>query len=344
MINGLKEPPFWVGVVEDRQDPLKVGRVRVRVIGLHTHDKTVLPTADLPWAYCVQPIHSASLSGIGQAPVGPVEGTWVAIQYLDQDKQRPFVTGALPGISQDAGFFDNAPSQGGNYKVEEDGQVKAPWTDYDNKPIGEGSFAYPGSYETSQDMIDKIKQKEGFRGSVYQDVAGIWTIGYGTTFIDGIRVGKNTPPIDEARGEELLKQDVKLFEVAVKVGVRVPITQSMFDAMVSLTYNIGPAAFRSSSVVREINEGNYDAAADAFRMWKFAGGQVVAGLEARREEERSWFLREGTEGEVGQPASDVSKTLAFGSAGGQDLDDETKQTLMSAPLADITKTEMYLNT
>lgn len=93
-----KEPAFYMGVVEDRNDPLMLGRVRVRVLGLHTHDKAELPTADLPWAYKIQPTTSGAISGIGHAPVGVMEGTWVVVQYIDPDKQMPFVIGALGGI------------------------------------------------------------------------------------------------------------------------------------------------------------------------------------------------------------------------------------------------------
>ena len=64
---------FWfMGVVEDRNDPMKLGRVRVRVLGIHTDDKTQIKTEDLPWAFPMQPITSAAMNGIGQTPIGPV--------------------------------------------------------------------------------------------------------------------------------------------------------------------------------------------------------------------------------------------------------------------------------
>lgn len=89
---------FHVGVVENRHDPLMLGRCQVRVVGLHTDDRSVLPTKDLPWAYPVQPITSAGVSGIGHSPVGPVEGTWVLIVYRDSDKQYPLMMGTFGGI------------------------------------------------------------------------------------------------------------------------------------------------------------------------------------------------------------------------------------------------------
>lgn len=92
---------FYIGVVEDRSDPLMLGRCKVRVVGLHTHDKLVLPTTDLPWAMLMQPATSAGVSGIGQAPVGPVEGTTVIVIFHDfPDNQQPIIIGSLSGIPQ----------------------------------------------------------------------------------------------------------------------------------------------------------------------------------------------------------------------------------------------------
>ena len=89
---------WWTGVVEDRNDPEKLGRVRVRCIGYHTQDKIQLPTSDLPWAHPLQPITSAGISGIGQTPLGLVEGSWVIGFFRDGKYcQEPVVMGSLPG-------------------------------------------------------------------------------------------------------------------------------------------------------------------------------------------------------------------------------------------------------
>jgi hypothetical protein len=93
---------WFQGVVEDRFDPLKLGRVRVRILGLHTEDKTKIPTEDLPWAFPILPITSASMNGIGDTPVGPVEGTWVVGFFRDGDNcQEPVVFGTIGGIPQE---------------------------------------------------------------------------------------------------------------------------------------------------------------------------------------------------------------------------------------------------
>lgn len=106
-MNNIPNPQLYIGVVEDRMDPLKLGRVRVRILGMHTWDKTILKTEDLPWAYKIQPTTSAAISGIGHAPVGVVEGTWVTVQYIDPDQQHPYVTGTLGGIPDNIGFIEN---------------------------------------------------------------------------------------------------------------------------------------------------------------------------------------------------------------------------------------------
>jgi len=89
---------FYYGVVENRSDPLRLGRCQVRVVGLHTHDKSQLPTADLPWAVPVQPVTSAAMNGIGQSPIGPVEGTSVIIIFADESQQQPIIIGTVGGI------------------------------------------------------------------------------------------------------------------------------------------------------------------------------------------------------------------------------------------------------
>jgi predicted chitinase len=91
---------FYTGIVENRQDPLQLGRCQVRIVGLHTHDKVQLPTQELPWAMPVQPIGSAAMNGIGFTPVGPVEGTTVVIMFADQEQQQPIILGTVGGIPQ----------------------------------------------------------------------------------------------------------------------------------------------------------------------------------------------------------------------------------------------------
>ena len=90
---------WFFGVVEDRNDPIKLGRVRVRCLGWHTEDKILLPTESLPWAQCIQPVTSAAISGVGRSPTGLVEGSWVFGFFMDgKDAQKPMVMGSLAGL------------------------------------------------------------------------------------------------------------------------------------------------------------------------------------------------------------------------------------------------------
>jgi len=90
---------WFIGVVEDRHDPKRLGRLRVRCLGHHTEDLVKLPTKDLPWAHPMNPITSATVSGVGQTPLGAVEGTWVVGFFTDgPTAQQPVVMGTLPGV------------------------------------------------------------------------------------------------------------------------------------------------------------------------------------------------------------------------------------------------------
>ena len=92
---------WFTGVVEDRNDPSKLGRVKVRCLGLHTENKVDIPTADLPWAHVMQSTNNPSMQGLGNTPTFLVEGTWVVGFFLDAvEKQQPLIMGTLPGIPQ----------------------------------------------------------------------------------------------------------------------------------------------------------------------------------------------------------------------------------------------------
>jgi len=93
---------WFVGVVEDRNDPLKIGRVRVRCLGYHTEDLTQIPTTDLPWAHVMHPVTDPSMQGLGHSPSWLVPGTWVVGFFRDNEKQQPLILGSLPGIPENS--------------------------------------------------------------------------------------------------------------------------------------------------------------------------------------------------------------------------------------------------
>ena len=112
LMHGNKNFIWWVGVVEDRNDPEKLGRCKVRIFGYHTENVSILPTDDLPWAVPLQPITSAANSGIGSTPLGPLEGTWVTGWFLDGDeKQQPIMMGTVGGRPKDNTAAENAEKQ-----------------------------------------------------------------------------------------------------------------------------------------------------------------------------------------------------------------------------------------
>ena len=95
---------WFTGVVEDRNDPTKLGRVRVRCVGYHTDDKVKIPTEDLPWAWVLQTVHTPSMNGMGHTPGFLVEGTWVMGFFRDPDTlQEPIIMGSLPGVPDQLG-------------------------------------------------------------------------------------------------------------------------------------------------------------------------------------------------------------------------------------------------
>ena len=102
---------YYTGVVEDRDDPLRLGRCRVRVVGLHTENKTVLPTEDLPWALSIHPLNTPNLYA------SPKVGEWVFGFFLDSmSAQEPAILGYLPAIPQAASeYFGTAPNLTRNF-------------------------------------------------------------------------------------------------------------------------------------------------------------------------------------------------------------------------------------
>lgn len=139
--------------------------------------------------------------------------------------------------------------------------------------------------------VDLICNFEGLRLKAYDDGVGVWTIGYGTTkYPNGIRVKKgDTCTLDQAKA--YMQNDLKAFEQTVNSAVKVPLNQNQFDALVSLAYNIGATAFKKSTLVKRLNEGNYNAAANQFNVWVNAGGKRMEGLVNRRAAERTLFLK-----------------------------------------------------
>lgn len=159
---------WWIGVVEDRNDPEKMGRCRVRIFGYHTDSRVLLPTKDLPWAIPIQPITSAAISGIGSTPIGPLEGTWVMGFFLDgEDMQQPAMLGTVASKTiTSAGFgrIKNTDEGQPEVKNKNDGVLK----DSSGAPVVDsaGNTVYAGSPTVNGWSLGQTSEKyeSGGRG------------------------------------------------------------------------------------------------------------------------------------------------------------------------------------
>ena len=98
-VNSIRTFDWFVGTIEDIMDPLKLGRVRVRCVGIHNKNERLLPTTDLPWAHLIMPVNSTTLEGVGSSPTGMTEGTMVVGFFKDgKASQEPVIMGTIGGI------------------------------------------------------------------------------------------------------------------------------------------------------------------------------------------------------------------------------------------------------
>ena len=175
--------------------------------------------------------------------------------------------------------------------------AEMPWVDFES---GSGGAVVvpletPAS-GVSQDGLSFIARHEGMRLELYNDPGNHCTIGVGHLVHTGPCDGRasETPfanGLTEEEALELFRNDVTTYEQTVRELVQVPLTQNQFDALVSLTYNIGPGGFADSHVLENLNAGNYDAIPDSFREHVHAfHGPVLPGLVRRREEEIKLFM------------------------------------------------------
>jgi len=150
---------------------------------------------------------------------------------------------------------------------------------------------------------------EGLRLMAYQDVAGVWTVGYGHTGI-GVRPGL---VITQAEAQILLQSDIAASAACVNSAVCMMINQSQFDALVDFCFNVGRGNFLQSTLLRKLNAGDFSGATEQFDAWIYAGGKAVSGLVRRRQAEARIF-REMTPEAVARTGAD---SLPFDSAQGE---------------------------
>tara|TARA_A100000172_G_scaffold66855_1_gene46488 strand:- start:3375 stop:3818 length:444 start_codon:yes stop_codon:yes gene_type:complete len=140
----------------------------------------------------------------------------------------------------------------------------------------------------SKEGINLIKKFEGCKLEAYKCAAGVWTIGYGSTH--GISEGMK---ISQERADMLLLEDIEKFEKAVNKAVKRAMVQCQFDALVSWTFNLGESNLNSSTMLKKLNNQEYDEVIPQMKRWNKVNGQVKQGLVRRREAEA--LLYEGKE-------------------------------------------------
>ncbi|HZT59403.1 MAG TPA: lysozyme [Pyrinomonadaceae bacterium] len=149
--------------------------------------------------------------------------------------------------------------------------------------------------QMSQHGLELLEQWEGFKLQVYKDSAGLPTIGVGHLLtrseLTSGKININGVPVQYANGltqqqvNDLLAQDLKPTEQAVNNGVKVALNQNQFDALTSFTFNVGTGAFAGSTLLKVLNQGQYDQVPTQLLRWTRSGGQVVQGLVNRRNNE-----------------------------------------------------------
>jgi len=141
----------------------------------------------------------------------------------------------------------------------------------------------------SQYGVDMIARHEQFSAQAYRDAAGHWTIGYGHKIVwgDGL---SNAMTLSEPQARAILSRDLQVAVNCVRGRVSAYLTQAQFDALVSLAFNIGCGAFSGSTLLKLVNAGQFNLAAQEFPKWIYANGQVAYGLVSRRTEEQQLFL------------------------------------------------------
>lgn len=135
-----------------------------------------------------------------------------------------------------------------------------------------------------------IKHFEGFSEDAYLCSAGVWTIGWGNTYVNGrpVRAGDK---ISKREANKLFREYlVRNVSPVIEKSVKVSITQNEFDALASFIYNLGSGAFNNSTLLVWINRGSRDQAADQFGRWVYAGGTILEGLIRRRKSEENLFV------------------------------------------------------
>lgn len=272
---------WWIGVVENRHDPAKLGRCQVRIFGYHTDNVAELPSEDLPWAMIMTPATSAGISGVGTSPTGLVEGSWVLGFFLDGRRaQEPLIMGSLPGYD-DAYSNSNGFQDPNGVYPRETGPATSPRARGNDPYTGDDSSVSADPIDV--DLLEFIKKYEGFRARAYHDYKQ-YSIGYGTKTEDKNEV------ITKEEATRRLEQNVAVFRSGVqsrnsKYGYGW--TERQLDGLTSFAYNLGVGAIDQ---VTDHGRRSNQEIANSMLLYNKAGGKVLNALSQRRRGESRMFL------------------------------------------------------
>jgi len=143
--------------------------------------------------------------------------------------------------------------------------------------------------QISQRGVDTIAHSEGCYLKAYRCPAGIWTIGYGHTSAMGKPFVSPVTQITEEEAVKILQNDLMVIERQRAAAVHVPVTQGQCDALDSFIFNIGIDNFSKSTLLKKLNKGDYEGAAQEFLRWNRGGGRILPGLVKRRHAEMALF-------------------------------------------------------
>lgn len=138
----------------------------------------------------------------------------------------------------------------------------------------------------SDKLLSLVKEFEGCKLTAYQDIVGVWTIGYGCT---GHDIGPGVVWTQEQADNALVSR-LEALQTDIEGIVNTKLTQNQLDALTSFAYNLGLAALQRSTLLKKVNNLDAEGAAQAFLSWCNAGGHEVPGLLRRRQAEAALFL------------------------------------------------------
>lgn len=172
----------FFGIVENRDDPLRLGRCKVRIFGVHSESKVDIPTEDLPWATPIMPLTGASVSGIGHSPTGPVESSIVALFFQDPDtKQIPVMFGTVCAVPHNKVVFSGI--------FDEDEEITFTKPDVDLSTVTTGSGGTLVSSDNTPVVTQTELDEKTAKEVAPKELSG-WTLGDTSKFFES---GKSGP-------------------------------------------------------------------------------------------------------------------------------------------------------